>query len=254
MGKGRDKKKRAAKVKNGEPKGAKNKEKSGVKVRKEADESIEDVENIDELLQEFQKQQLEAFKVTEEINCAFPSRRVNASFTVSTLKPEEIILTGGEFFDGKRVFMYNDHFIYNTEKNEWRKITSPHSPGPRASHQCVASNNGYLFLFGGEFVSPNESNFFHYKDFWMMDLKTNEWEKLEVRNRPSPRSGHRMTKWKHYLVLFGGFFDQVHDTKYFDDLWLFDTQEFKWIEIHAQEPRPTARSGFQFLTHNGRKG
>lgn len=253
MGKARDKKKRKEK-KQGEKKSAKNKEKSGVKLSKKGANgavlgSQEEMEDIDAILRDFENAQLEKFKVSQEENCGPPSRRVNASLTVSTVKPEELVLVGGELFDGKRVSMYNDHFVYNTEKAEWKRISSPNQPGPRASHQAVATTTGFLFLFGGEFVSPNESNFFHYKDFWMLDLKTHEWEKLEIKGKPSPRSGHRMTRWKQYLVLFGGFFDQVHDTKYLDDLWLFDTQEFKWIEIKTPEPRPCARSGFQFLCH-----
>jgi hypothetical protein len=47
----------------------------------------------------------------------------------------------------------------------------------------------------------------------MMDLKTYEWERLEVKYRPPPRSGHRMTIWKHFLVVFGGFYDTNKDTR-----------------------------------------
>ena len=79
----------------------------------------------------------------------------------------------------------------------------------------------------GEFVSPNETSFFHYKDFWSFDLGTNEWEKLEVKGRPSPRSGHRMAAYKNLIVLFGGFYDTARETKYYDDLWVFDTLSYK---------------------------
>ena len=66
-------------------------------------------------------------------------------------------------------------------------------PGPRSSHQVVIFPNGMMFLWGGEFVSPNETNFFHYKDFWFMDLtggETNEltWEKIDIQGpKPVPR-------------------------------------------------------------------
>ncbi|GMQ09871.1 hypothetical protein CsSME_00053098 [Camellia sinensis var. sinensis] len=29
-------------------------------------------------------------------------------------------------------------------------------------------------------------------DFWVLDLKTNQWEQLNYKGCPSPRSGHRM--------------------------------------------------------------
>ena len=208
------------------------------------------IEDIEEMLEAFHKQQLAEVQVSTSVVC-IPSRRAGASFVTSTLNANDIIIFGGEWFDGQKVWMYNDHIIYNTEKNTWTKISSPTQPGPRSSHQTVCTNNGFLFLFGGEFVSPNETNFFHYKDFWMLDLSTNSWEKLNIKG-PSPRSGHRMALWKNYIILYGGFFDQVHDTKYLEDLWAFDTLNYKWIEISCSDPKPSARSGFQFFTHQDR--
>jgi N-acetylneuraminic acid mutarotase len=205
------------------------------------------VEDIEEMLQKFEKDQLAEVEISIT-SVQIPSRRAGASFVTSTLNSCEIIMFGGEFFDGSKAWMYNDHLIFNTEKNSWTKISSPTQPGPRSSHQTVCTNNGFMFMFGGEFVSPNETNFFHYKDFWMLDLSTNSWEKLNIKG-PSPRSGHRMALWKHLIVLYGGFFDQVHDTKYLQDLWVFDTLNFKWTEISCNDPKPSARSGFQFFTH-----
>ncbi|KAJ3359091.1 hypothetical protein HDU91_005009 [Kappamyces sp. JEL0680] len=210
----------------------------------------EEIEDIDALLEDFKRQQLEQFKVTEESNCKAPSRRVNATLVANPVKPEELVLFGGEWYNGQKVFMFNDHFIYNTDKDEWKRITCPNSPGPRSSHQAVAMPNGLMFLFGGEFVSPNETNFFHYKDFWVLDLKKNSWEFLSVRGRPTPRSGHRMVAWKHFLVLWGGFYDQANDTKYLDDLWLFDTQDYTWAKLELPDPKPSPRSGFQFMVHH----
>lgn len=59
-----------------------------------------------------------------------------------------------------------------------------------------------------------------------------------------------MAIWKHYIVLFGGFYDPGVTTRYLNDLWLFDTQEYKWwqAEFKDTEPRPSARSGFSFLS------
>eukprot|EP00842_Homolaphlyctis_polyrhiza_P004374 jgi/Hompol1/4938/HPOL_000458-RA len=246
---GRDKKKKkAAAAAGAAPAGAKNKAKEEQKKLK--------------------KQQ--TFKVTEEVDCPPPTRRGNASLTVNPLNPSELILFGGEYYDGRTVHMFNDFYRFNVEKREWKKITSPNSPAPRSSHQAIATPAGRLFIWGGEFVSPNETNFFHYKlrswqDFWTMDLKTYAWEKLELKTRPSPRSGHRMVLWKHYIVMFGGFFDNYTQTIYAtdlllyakhtvlksnNDLWLFDTIEYKWIKLEVPEPRPTPRSGFQMFAYN----
>ncbi|KAJ3277106.1 hypothetical protein HDV01_000158 [Terramyces sp. JEL0728] len=228
MGKGRDKKKKLKKKEGKDEKAVKQDEKKIKKSKKD-----EEVDDIDAILDEFRQQQTDLYKVTEEANCSPPSRRANASLSVNPLNPAELILFGGEYYDGQKVYMYNDFFKYNIEKKEWKRITSPNSPGPRSSHQIVITPAGLLFLWGGE----------------MMDLKTNQWEKLEVKGRPPPRSGHRMTLWKHFIVLFGGFYDQSNDTKYYDDVWIFDTVEFKWSKADVPEPRPQARSAFQFLPY-----
>jgi len=78
-----------------------------------------------------------------------PSARANASFTAHPLNPSELILFGGEFYNGKKCLFNNDLYRYNIDKKEWRKISSPNSPGPRSSHQAVATPSGLLFVFGG---------------------------------------------------------------------------------------------------------
>lgn len=80
---------------------------------------------------------------------------------------------------------------------------------------------------GGEFSSLYQNSFHHYRDFWCFDISTHSWERIETKVRPTARSGHRyvilheshpaaqhgadeicrMAMWKHYIVLFGGFYD-----------------------------------------------
>lgn len=55
-----------------------------------------------------------------------------------------------------------------------------------------------------------------------------------------------MVAYKHYIVLFGGFYDTFKETKYYDDLWIYDTQVGEWSSIPC-DPKPDPRSGFQFL-------
>ncbi|SZF02918.1 unnamed protein product [Blumeria hordei] len=61
-----------------------------------------------------------------------------------------------------------------------------------------------------------------------------------------------MTYFKNYIVLFGGFQDTSQNTKYLDDLWLYDTQNFIWHcpALPSSTPKPTARSSFSFLPHD----
>jgi len=226
--------------------------KSNKKVKKSKDKAEEPEEDIESILAAFKKEQEELYKVTEEVVGNPPSRRANATFSPHPTNNNELILFGGEFYDGQKVHMYNDLYRYSIDKDEWKKITSPNSPGPRSAHQIAIMPTGTLFLFGGEFISPNETQFFHYKDFWQFDLKTNQWDKLEIKQKPSARSGHRMAVWKNYIVLFGGFYDNYVQTNYYDDLWVFDTMTYKWSKIDISEvvSRPSARSGFCFVPCN----
>jgi len=149
-----------------------------------------------------------------------------------------------------QTYVYGDLYRYDVEKQEWKLVSSPNSPPPRSSHQAVAWKN-YLYIFGGEFTSPNQERFHHYKDFWMLDVKTNQWEQLNLKGCPSPRSGHRMVLYKHKIIIFGGFYDTLREVRYYNDLYVFDLDQYKWQEIKPKPGAmwPTARSGFQFFVY-----
>ncbi|KAG5641320.1 hypothetical protein DXG03_005489 [Asterophora parasitica] len=95
-----------------------------------------------------------------------------------------------------------------------------------------------------------KNTFHHYRDFWVFDIATHSWDRIDTKIRPSARSGHRMAVFKHYIVLFGGFYDPGITARYLSDLWVFDTQEYKWrqIELRETDPWPSPRSGFSFLS------
>ncbi|CAE6417770.1 unnamed protein product [Rhizoctonia solani] len=221
------------------------------KVAKKTKGKEEPEDDLEAILEQMRQDWEKAHKVTEEISTGPPSRRANSTLTACP-SGNYLWCIGGEYFseDGKAHF-YNDVYRYSPEKNEWRLYTSPTSPSPRSAHAVVPSpaNGGQLFLFGGEFSSLNQTTFHHYRDFWVFSIETKSWERIETKTSPSARSGHRMALWKHYILLFGGFNDPGIKTKYFDDLWVFDTQLYTWkqIEFGPTARRPSARSGFSFL-------
>lgn len=60
-----------------------------------------------------------------------------------------------------------------------------------------------------------------------------------------------MVLYKHKIVLFGGFYDTLREVRYYNDLHVFDLDNFKWEEI---KPRPgclwpSPRSGFQLVVY-----
>ncbi|GJR43685.1 Kelch domain-containing protein 4 [Tanacetum coccineum] len=207
-------------------------------------------DDIDAILLSIQKEEAKKKEVHVEENVARPSPRSNCSLNINPLKETEMILYGGEFYNGTKTFVYGDLYRYDVDKGDWKLVSSPNSPPPRSAHQAVTWKN-YLYIFGGEFTSPNQERFHHYKDFWMLDMKTNQWEQLNYKGCPSPRSGHRMVLYKHKLVVFGGFYDTLREVRYFNDLYVFDLDTFKWQEIKPTPGClwPSARSGFQLFVY-----
>ncbi|CAJ2630513.1 kelch domain-containing protein 4 isoform X1 [Trifolium pratense] len=224
--------------------------KAEVKRARREEKKLSPEDDIDAILLNIQKEEAKKKEVHVEDNVPAPSPRSNCSLTVNPLKETELILYGGEFYNGNKTFVYGDLYRYDVEKLEWKLISSPNSPPPRSAHQAVAWKN-YVYIFGGEFTSPNQERFHHYKDFWMLDLKTNQWEQLNLKGCPGPRSGHRMVLYKHKIILFGGFYDTLREVRYYNDLFVFDLDQFKWQEIKPKPGAmwPTGRSGFQLFVY-----
>ena len=160
---------------------------------------------------------------------------------------------GGEYYNGSLATFFNDLFIYNTDRGEWRKVTSPNSPLPRSGHAwCRGGNTGGIFLFGGEFSSPKQGTFYHYNDFWRLEPSTKEWTRIESKGKTPPaRSGHRLVYHKNYIVLFGGFQDTSSQTRYLQDLWIYDCHNFVWHNpiLPPATQKPDPRSSFSFHPH-----
>ncbi|GAA0144998.1 hypothetical protein LIER_05295 [Lithospermum erythrorhizon] len=207
-------------------------------------------DDIDAILLNIQKEEAKKKEVHVEENVPRPSPRSNCSLTINPLKETELILYGGEFYNGQKTFVYGDLFRYDVDKQQWNLISSPNSPPPRSAHQAVAWKN-YAYIYGGEFTSPNQERFHHYKDFWALDLKSNQWEQLNYKGCPSPRSGHRMILYKHKIIVFGGFYDTLREVRYYNDLHVFDLDQYKWQEIKPSPGCmwPSPRSGFQLFVY-----
>ena len=79
-----------------------------------------------------------------------------------------LYLLFGEFFDGSRATFYNSVLRYDISKNEWREYKNAEGPAPRSSAAGVGmpgfGEGGSIFIFGGEYASPTQTSFHHYKD------------------------------------------------------------------------------------------
>lgn len=200
-------------------------------------------DDIEHVIAEIEKEEARRKHVVEK-TVAPPSRRINCTLTAHPFK-DELIMFGGEFYDGRTTFVYGDMFTYNLSKNEWTIIKAPGSPPPRCSHQAVTTtvNKGELWIFGGEFTSPSESQFYHYKDLWVYRFATKKWDKILSPGGPSARSGHRMALIKKQLIIFGGFHDNLRDYKYYNDVHIFNLDTYTWHKIEMSGISPPPRSG-----------
>ncbi|CAK6973221.1 kelch domain-containing protein 4 [Scomber scombrus] len=224
-------------------------EKTAAKMEKKVSKrSKREEEDLESLIAEFQS--LDAKKTTVvETTCPPPSPRLSASLSAHPEK-DELILFGGEFFNGKKTYLYNDLFFYNIKKNSWVKSEIPNPPPPRCAHQAVAvpQGGGQLWVFGGEFASPNGEQFYHYKDLWVLHLATNTWENIKATGGPSGRSGHRMVLSKRQLLVFGGFHESTRDFIYYNDVYSFSLDTFSWSRLSPSGTSPLPRSACQMTS------
>ena len=232
-------------------KATKGEKKAKTKAVRDEDSDAEEVD-LDAVLASYAEAQAKFLKVTETPSQP-PSPRSSSTIIASPSNKNELFLFGGELYDGTLALFFNNLFVYLIERNEWREITSPNTPLPRSGHAwCRGGNGGGIYLFGGEFSSPKQGTFYHYNDFWYLEPATREWSRLETKGKgPPARSGHRMTYFKNYIILYGGFQDTSQQTKYLQDLWIYDVQNFVWYNptLPPASQKPDARSSFSFLPH-----
>lgn len=189
---------------------------------------IED--DIDAILNAMTIEDARRAEVEVERDVVKPCARGHASLTsTTTQRPNEMILYGGERVapGSEKCEVFGDLHRYDVEKDRWTRVTNAKMPHPRSGHQALCHGN-YLYVFMGEFTSPNQERFLHHRDAWRFDLETNIWEQLPTKGGPSARSGHRIATWGKKAIMFGGFYDNGRDVKYYNDVWEFDLEKCEW--------------------------
>ncbi|KAL9101536.1 MAG: hypothetical protein Q9163_003212 [Psora crenata] len=145
------------------------------KSRKEEDSDDDDVD-LDCVLEDYMKKQAQYLNVTET-PCDPPSARSAATIMASPSNAKELFVFGGEYYNGALASFFNDLFVYNIDKDEWKK---------------------------------------------------------------------------NYVILFGGFQDTSQQTRYLQDLWIYDCEDFMWHHpiLPQATQKPEARSSFSLLPTN----
>ncbi|XP_068239182.1 kelch domain-containing protein 4 [Palaemon carinicauda] len=238
-------KKDKKKGKGAEKTASKTEKKATQKLKKEMASRGE--EDIDALITKFVQEDKAKAAVTEDL-VPPPSKRSSFTLTAHPDK-DQLIFFGGEYFNGSKTILYNELFFYTMKQNRWLKVSSPGGPPPRAAHQAVAlsQGGGQLWIFGGEFTSHSQSQFHHFKDLWVFHFNSKKWEKIGAVGGPSARSGHRMVAVKKQLIVFGGFNDNAREYKYFNDVYAFNLETYKWNKLEVTGNGPCPRSACQMV-------
>ena len=125
------------------------KEKRSKAKGKDADSDVEDAD-LDAILAQYAEEQAKFLKVTE-VTSEPPVPRSSATVLASPSNRNELLLYGGEYFDGTHATFFNNLFVYLIDRGEWREVTSPNSPLPRSGHAwCRGGNTGGIYMFGGK--------------------------------------------------------------------------------------------------------
>ncbi|KAJ0181451.1 hypothetical protein K1T71_003536 [Dendrolimus kikuchii] len=242
MGKKKNKNKMSGAVKTA----AKTEKKLANKLKKELANLGE--EDIAKVIADIEKEEAKRAAASEKTLKAAPSPRAYASLTPHPTN-NELILFGGEYHNGQKTEVYNELLFFNPTNGSWRQVKAPGAPPPRSAHQAIATpaNKGELWVFGGEFTSPSETQFYHYKDLWCFSLAEKKWEKVVSPNGPTPRSGHRMVLLGRKLFIFGGYSDDGRECRYYDDLYTFCLDTRTWSKLAVSGRGPSARSACVML-------
>ena len=115
----------------------------------------------------------------------------------------------------------NDFWKFDLASREWTEIeTTGTAPTPRCGCSgCYAPSRGKFYVFGGYHGD-------YLKDFYELDLETNEWQLLNYSHDiPSLTVLSLNTDAsKDYLTIFGGY----TMSKYVTDMYHFDFNRNKW--------------------------
>ena len=158
----------------------------------------------------------------------------------------KMVAFGGHFFAGDDKFEYLDEtWLFDVEKLEWYRMTcSGQLPGPRYGHSaCIFGSR--MFIFGGK--GPDG---IVYKDIFFLDLVEWIWVPVKpVSKSPSPRFFHAAETVGKKIVIHGGW----DGTDVLNDLWIFNTDSFAWMQPRTTGFAPTERYGHTLtLTPDGR--
>lgn len=143
---------------------------------------------------------------------------------------EEIVLFGGEHFNGETYVLYNDTWVF--ADGAWTNVSPEVSPSPRWGFQLADDPiDGCVVLFGGENAHGARLN-----DTW--EFQGGTWTNVSATHAPPARFWGSMSfdSSLNEVVLFGGNEGSSPSEEYSNDTWAFSLGT--WTELTPTHAPP----------------
>jgi len=192
----------------------------------------DDEDDIELIMKELAAKDAKRTAVVTE-SCSQPSPRVN--FSVNSINGGELVLFGGEYYDGASNTCFNDLFRFDPKGR--KNATALSSSRENVSNAAAVSGGGGGGG-GGSGVGGESSS----SDPLMSSLGS--WKTVSSPNTPSPRCSHQSVLLNSgaTLLIFGGEFGTANQFHHFNDTWKLDLASSKWTKLDLKKA-PSARSG-----------
>jgi len=149
----------------------------------------------------------------------------------------QLIVFGGTYYEGKGTFEYlNDTCVLDVETMTWQMVRCGGDlPAKRYGHCCQLVGSR-MFILGGK----GEKNAV-FRDIHALDLVDWVWVPINATSTgPTPRFNHASAAVGRKIVIHGGWDGEV---SCMNDLWVFDTDSFTWVQPRVGGLPPTPRYG-----------
>jgi len=138
----------------------------------------------------------------------------------------------------------NEFWIFNTDRNFWKRITSELSPSPRANHSTDMWINSKTNIETIVIIGGVNENLERLNDVWLYSVKENTWKEVNYFPediRLSPRSEHSSVIYNNELVVFGG---RDQWLKELNDVVILNLSNMKWKISSGPCFKPTQDKAF----------
>ncbi|CAM9444838.1 unnamed protein product, partial [Sphacelaria rigidula] len=153
----------------------------------------------------------------------------------------QLVVFGGTCYKANDKFTYlGDTWVLDIESMTWQEVRcGGNLPSPRYGHSCHLVGSR-MFIIGGKGPSGQL-----YRDVHFLDLVDWTWVAVNATSTgPSPRFWQASVLVGHKIVVHGGW---NGTNQCYEDLWVFDTDSFAWIQPRTAGLCPTARYGHNMM-------